>query len=189
MIDKHVPPTKLLWVDLEMTGLEPAKDLILEVAVIVTDFNFQPLATYEAVVKQELQSVKLHMQQNSWWEDYADNRDEFLGRVGTGVPLVEVEQNLVAILDQQFKSEPVILAGNSVHMDRAFIKQYWPTLYQRLHYRMLDVSSFKIVMHGKYGFVYEKKETHRALEDINESIAELRYYLKWFKDHPEMVLD
>ena len=189
MIDKHVRPTKLLWVDLEMTGLEPDKDLILEVAGIVTDFNFQPLSTYEAVVKQEPQSVKLQMQQNSWWENYPANRDEFLKRVGGGVPIVEVEQNLVAIIDQQFKSEPVILAGNSVHMDRAFIRRNWPSLYQKLHYRMLDVSAFKIVMHGKYGIVYEKKETHRALGDITESIAELRYYLKWFKDHPEMALD
>lgn len=189
MIDKHAKPTKLLWVDLEMTGLEPDKDLILEVAALVTDFSFQPLASYEATVKQELQSVRLRMQQNSWWENYPANRDAFLKSVGSGVLSSQVEQDIVAIIDEQFKGEPAVLAGNSVHMDRAFIKQAWPALYQKLHYRLLDVSSLKVLMQGKYGIEYQKQENHRALGDIKESIAELQYYLKWFKNNPEMVLN
>ena len=188
MIDKHAKPTKLLWLDLEMTGLEPDKDLILEVAALVTDFSFRPLASYEATLKQELQSVRLRMQQNSWWENYPVNRDAFLKSVGSGVLNSQVEQDLATIIDEQIKGEPAVLAGNSVHMDRAFIKQCWPALYQKLHYRMLDVSAFKVLMQGKYGIEYQKQENHRAMGDIRESITELQYYLKWFKANPEMVL-
>jgi oligoribonuclease len=189
MIDKRAAPTKLLWVDLEMTGLEPDKDLILEVAAVVTDFKFQPLASYTAAIKQDHKSVTTRMKQNSWWENYPANRDEFLQSIRSGLASDQAEQDLAAIIAQQFKGEPAVLAGNSVHMDRAFIKQWWPVLYKKLHYRMLDVTAFKIVMQGKFGIEYEKKESHRALVDIQESIAELQYYLKWFKEHPDMVLD
>ncbi|HUD10257.1 MAG TPA: oligoribonuclease [Candidatus Saccharimonadales bacterium] len=188
MIDKHARPTKLLWVDLEMTGLDPAKDILLEVAAVVTDFNFQPLVSYEAIIRQDPEVVRLHMKQNSWWEEYSANRDEFLQKTPNGKPSPQVEQEILSIIEQQFKSEPVILAGNSVHMDRAFIGHNWPVFYQKLHYRMLDVSAFKIVMRGKYDIEYEKKESHRALADIHESIAELQHYLKWFKEHPENIL-
>ncbi len=183
MINKHDIPTKLLWLDLEMTGLDPSKDLILEVAALITDFTFQPLANYKAIIKQDEKSVKARMAQNNWWDSFPKNRDEFLRNVRYGVPSNEVEQNLVNIVNEQFKTEPVILAGNSVHMDRAFIHKNWPQLYQKLHYRMLDVSSFKIFMQGKYGIEFEKKESHRAVDDIHESIAELEYYHSWFKNH------
>ena len=76
--------------------------------------------------------------------------------------------------------EPAVLAGNSVHFDRAFIKQWWPDVFNLLHYRILDVSSFKIVMQNKYHVIFNKKETHRAMDDIRESIAELKFYLNYF---------
>ena len=71
-----------------------------------------------------------------------------------------------------------MLAGNSIHQDRRFIDHWWPQLAQRLHYRMLDVSAWKVVMEGKYGKKFAKPEDHRALEDIRGSIMELRYYLQ-----------
>ena len=73
--------------------------------------------------------------------------------------------------------EPALLAGNSIHMDRQFIRHWWPNVEKRLHYRMLDVSAWKVVMIGKYGIEYEKLEKHRALDDIRESIDELEFYL------------
>jgi oligoribonuclease len=182
MIDKSELPTKLFWVDLEMTGLDPAKDVILEVAAEITDFNFKTLASYEACVKQKREVVVDRMQKNIWWKDYPENRDEFVQKLEHGKPAAEVEQDLVALVDAQFGGQPAVLAGNSIHNDRNFIKQWWPALDLKLHYRMLDVTSLKILMQGKYGLEFEKKEAHRAFDDIQASIAELQYYLEWLKD-------
>ncbi len=170
-------PTKLFWVDLEMTGLDPQKDLILEVAAEITDFNFKTLASYEACVKQSRDTVASRMQSNLWWRDFPDNRDEFLHKLDQGKPMRQVEQELVAILGEQFGDEQAVLAGNSIHNDRNFIRHWWPALDLKLHYRMLDVSSFKVLMQGKYGEKFEKKEVHRAFDDIQASIAELQHYL------------
>jgi oligoribonuclease len=181
MIDKNTIPTKLLWIDLEMTGLDAEQDVILEVAAEVTDFEFKTLASYEARVQQPRDVIVDRMQKNIWWANFPENRDEFVNNLESGKPLQHVEQELIKFLEEQFGSEPAILAGNSIHNDRNFIKQWWPQFDLKLHYRMLDVSSFKIVMQGKYGEPFEKKEVHRAFDDIQASIAELQHYLEWFK--------
>jgi oligoribonuclease len=183
MIDKHAIPTKLLWVDLEMTGLDFTKDVILEVAAEVTDFTFKTLGSYEARVKQEKPLVVERMQKNVWWKDYPENRDEFVQKLDKAVPSKKVEQDLIALVEAQFGNEPAILAGNSIHNDRNFIKEWWPMLDLKLHYRMLDVTTLKIFMQGKYGVEYEKKEVHRAFDDIQASIAEWQYYMEWLKSH------
>ncbi len=175
-------PTKLLWMDLEMTGLDPAKDLILEIAVEITDFDFKTLESYEVCVRHRREVVAERMQKNNWWADFPGNRDEFLNNLEKGKPLGDVEQELIDLVHQHFKDEPAVLAGNSIHNDRAFIKQWLPTFDLTLHYRMLDVSAWKILMQGKYGVVYEKNNNHRAFDDIQASIAELQYYLDWFKN-------
>ncbi|MDB5184844.1 MAG: Oligoribonuclease [Candidatus Saccharibacteria bacterium] len=183
MIKKHVTPTKLLWVDLEMTGLDAENDVILEVAAEITDFNFTTLASYEACVRQPKEVVVDRMQKNTWWQDYPANRDEFVLKLDQGIPSDQVEQDLIALIKEHFGDEPAILAGNSIHNDRNFIKHWWPQLDLKLHYRMLDVSSFKILMQGKYAREFEKKEVHRAFDDIQASIAELQDYLEWFKEN------
>jgi oligoribonuclease len=184
MIDKHAIPTKLLWVDLEMTGLDAEHDVILEVAAEITDFNFKTLASYEGRVKHKRDVVLERMQKNVWWKDYPENRDDFVQKLEHGKRLREVEQDLIALVEKHFGKEPAILAGNSIHSDRAFIKRWWPALDLKLHYRMLDVSSLKIYMQGKHGVEFEKKEIHRAFDDIQASIAEWQYYLEWLHEHP-----
>lgn len=178
MIDKNAVPTKLLWVDLEMTGLDCEKDVILEIAAEVTDFTFKTLASYEAVIHHDdgvLDGA------NEW----AKNQHAVSGlteRVRTeGRPEQEVIHELMGFIKAQFGDEPAVLAGNSIHNDRLFIKKWWPEVDALLHYRMLDVSSWKIVMQGKYGVVFDKNDAHRAFDDIQASIAELQYYLDWFK--------
>ena len=89
-----------------------------------------------------------------------------------------VQNSFTEFIDKNFGNEPAILAGNSIHQDRRFIRQWWPQVDSKLHYRMLDVSSYKIIMQNKFGKEFTKKETHRALDDIKESIAELKFYLK-----------
>lgn len=178
---KDYIPTKLLWVDLEMTGLDPAKDVILEVAAEITDFSFKTLDSYEARIKYPRDTVAARMQANTWWQEFPANRDEFLNKLSEGQALKEVEQELIELVAKHFGDEPAVLAGNSIHNDRKFIEYWWPTLDLKLHYRMLDVSSFKILMQAKYGEMYEKKEVHRAFDDIQASIAELQHYLDFFK--------
>ncbi|HUD81392.1 MAG TPA: oligoribonuclease [Patescibacteria group bacterium] len=176
-------PTKLLWVDLEMTGLDPAEDLILEVAAEVTDFDFKTLANYEGRVKHDVTVVLERMQKShDWWSKFPENRDDFIKKLNTGKSSQTIEQDLIALIAEWFKNEPAILAGNSIHNDRNFIKHYWPALDLKLHYRMLDVSAFKVLMMGKYKIEFEKQNSHRAYDDIQASIAELQYYLDWFKN-------
>ncbi len=182
MSKNDIIPTKLLWVDLEMTGLDPARDVILEVAAEVTDFDFKTLASYESRVKHPKETVVARMRANIWWKDYPTNRDDFLNNLDDAKSLKDVEQGLIALVEQHFGTEPAILAGNSIHNDRNFIKRWWPALDLKLHYRMLDVSSLKVLMQGKNGVIFEKKEVHRAFDDIQASIAELEHYLEWFKN-------
>lgn len=184
MKDKVVLPSRILWVDLEMTGLDPQNDVILEVAAEITDFtDFKTLESYEARVAQKKDVVIKRMQANTWWRDYPDNRDDFLQQLDHGKPLSEVEQDLINLVAEHFGTELALLAGNSIYNDRMFIKQWMPALDLKLHYRMLDVSAWKVLMQGKYGVVFEKNEVHRAFDDIQASVAELQYYLEWFAKH------
>lgn len=186
-IDKYAIPTKLLWVDLEMTGLDAQNDVILEIAAEITDFEFKTLASYEAIVQQPREVVVDRMQKNTWWAEFPANRDQFIANLDNGKPAQQVEAELIQLLSEQFGEERAILAGNSIHNDRNFIKQWWPAFDLKLHYRMLDVSSFKILMQGKYGEQFEKKEVHRAFDDIQASIAELQHYLEWFKSQSDSI--
>ncbi len=180
---EKVLPTKLLWMDLEFTGFEYGKDVILEVSVEVTDFDFRTLGSYEARIKNNPKLLVERMKLNTFWQDHPENRDNFLHHNDEGKSIEAAERELISFVEQHFGSEPAILAGNSIHSDRAMVRACWPALDLRLHYRMLDVSSLKIVMQGKFGMEYEKSNNHRAYDDIQESIAELQYYLDWLKKH------
>lgn len=182
-IDKYKKPTKLVWVDLEMTGLDSKKDVILEVAAEITDFELKTLASYEACIKQSRATVVKRMQANTWWQDYPENRDEFVNNLDKGKDIKQVEREMIELLHEHFGSEPAILAGNSIYNDRMFIKEWMPSLDLKLHYRMLDVSAWKVFMQGRHSVEFKKPEVHRAFEDIQGSIAELEYYLNWFKKH------
>jgi len=168
---------KLLWMDLEMTGLDPAEDRILEVAAIATDWNMKEIATYEAVKKVGPSLMKTRMV-GEFWEKYSDVREALTAQNDGGKNGRTVENELLEFLEAHFDvNTRVILAGNSIHQDRKFIDNEWPRLSEKLHYRMLDVTAWKVVMEGKYKKRFTKPEQHRALEDIRGSIEELQYYL------------
>lgn len=183
MSKEKFKPTKYLWLDLEMTGLIPEKDVILEVAAEISTTDLETIDSYEAMVQHDKELVLRRMQENPWWKDYPENRDSFVQGLSKSKSLEAVEKELVAFVDHHFQNEPAVLAGNSIQSDRAFIKQWMPELELRLHYRMLDVTSWKVVMETMYGVEFEKPEVHRAFEDIQASIAELQYYLQWFKEN------
>lgn len=169
----------LLWLDLEMTGLDVESDLILEVATIATDWNFKEIATYEGIVKNEDMTLDERIAANSvFWEANPESKSGLLAQNNQGKDLLKVEEELLAFIDTHFDTNtPVLLAGNSIHFDRRFITSQWPSLEKRLHYRMLDVSAWKVVFEGKLNKKFAKPEAHRALSDIRGSIAELQYYL------------
>jgi oligoribonuclease len=170
---------KILWVDLEMTGLDAENDLILEVAAVATDWDFHEIATLEGVIRNEDMNLEERLLANSvFWDVNPDSKKGLLAQNGDGKDLIEIEDDLLAFIDEHFEPEtPVLLGGNSIHMDRRFIVSHWPRLDARLHYRMLDVSAWKVVFEGKFKKKFAKPQEHRALGDIRGSIMELQYYL------------
>src|SRR5262245_47209743 len=131
------------WIDLEMTGLDDAKDVILEVAAMVTDLDFNPLEEFERIVYQPQEALD---RMDDWCKK-THGASGLTEKVKSGVPLEKVEADLIDLLDRHFpkKEDKVVLAGNSVGNDRRFIDRYLPNFAKRLHYRLIDVSSFKEV--------------------------------------------
>jgi oligoribonuclease len=174
---------KILWLDLEMTGLDAENDLILEVAAIATDWDFNEIATFEGVIKNENMTLDERIAANSvFWDANPAAREGLRSQNENGKDLSAVEDDILAFIDKHFDADaPVLLGGNSIHMDRRFITSQWPRFDARLHYRMLDVSAWKVVFEGKFKKKFAKPEEHRALGDIRGSIMELEYYLKKLK--------
>lgn len=189
----------LVWIDLEMTGLRPRIDRITEVAVIITDFNLREVAVYESGVKHPQSLLEGLVEQSEWHQQQKEYtramvehslkgkseevvQAEILNLIETHIGLSSPAESYPHHPDSLEARGEIYLAGNSISTDRAFIDQWWPKLARVLHYRMVDVSSFKVwhEAHGVEKFV--KKNKHRALDDIRESIAELAYYQKVSQD-------
>ena len=172
---------KLLWVDLEMTGLDPIEDRILEVAAIATDWDFNEIATYEAAVKVGPHLFDERMKAApDFWLKFPEVRDALVAQNNSELAKSGqvVENELLEFVNDHFNPDDrIILAGNSIHQDRKFIDNEWPGLAKTMHYRMLDVSAWKVVFDGKYKKRFAKPEVHRAIDDIRGSIMELKYYL------------
>jgi oligoribonuclease len=177
-MSKHA---KILWIDLEMTGLDPIEDRILEVAAIATDWDFKEIATYEAAKKVGPRLVEQRMKAvPEFWNKFPNVRDALVAQniSKTAKNGRTVENELLEFIEKHFDtSDKILLAGNSIHQDRKFIENEWGRLNALLHYRMLDVSAWKVVFDGKYDKRFAKPEVHRALDDIRGSIMELKYYL------------
>lgn len=168
-------PVKLFWLDMEMTGLDVNKEVIIEVAALITDFDFKIIDQYEAVVKQP----QKYLDAMDDWNKTHHKESGLTAKVPQGMAPEDVENDLIMLANQHFPSShgKPILAGNSITQDRLFIDKYFTKFSAMLHYRMLDVSSWKIIFNAKLGLKYDKKNAHRALDDIRESVAELQYYI------------
>ena len=171
----------LIWIDCEMTGLDVMRDRLIEIAAIVTDSALHILAEGPTLV--------IHQS-----NEQLDAMDEWNTRQHTATGLVNAvrqsvisedaaEQQMLAFLSQWVPKGVSPMCGNSICQDRRFISRYMPKLEQHFHYRHIDVSTIKELTrrwHPKVLERVQKKETHRALDDIKESIEELRVYQQAF---------
>jgi oligoribonuclease len=161
---------------MEMTGLDPKTCRIIEVAALVADTDFQIKEEYEAVV---FQTPRMLGKMDSWCKK-THGESGLTDKVKDGITEAKAEKEILAMIGRHFgKDDPVVLAGNSIGQDRKFIDLYMPKLSKKLHYRMVDVSSYKEFYRAKFGIEVKKKGGHRALEDVRESLDELKYYLSF----------
>jgi oligoribonuclease len=169
----------LVWIDLEMTGLEVSRHAIVEIAVLITDSDLEivddglDLVVHQppaALAEMDAYVTKMHTRSGLLPAIEAST----LSLEAAGVQVLEYLAGHVS------KPGTAPLCGNSIGVDRRFLDQYLPTVDQYLHYRSIDVSSFKELCRRWYPEIYKgrpgKAESHRALDDIRESIEEMRYY-------------
>lgn len=171
----------LIWIDLEMTGLEPEHDVIIEMATIVTDSDLNILATGPVIAVHQSDALLAGMDE---WCTRTHGESGLTQRVrDSQISAAEAEAQTIAFLEQWVPKGKSPICGNSIGQDRRFLCRYMPTLEAFFHYRSLDVSTLKILAERwapqiKEGF--QKKGSHQALDDIRESIAELQYYREHF---------
>lgn len=168
----------LVWIDCEMTGLDPEKDCLVEVAVVITDSDLEPVADgIDLVIKPRADSVA---NMGDFVREMHTNSG-LINEFEAGLSLEEAEAQILDYVKTYVpEARQAPLAGNTIGTDRMFINRYMPSLDSHLHYRNIDVSSIKELSRRWYPRVYfqlpKKDGGHRALADILESIQELRYY-------------
>jgi oligoribonuclease len=170
---------RIFWIDLEMTGLDVEKEVVIEAAAIVTDVALGELDTYETVVRQP----QGYLDAMDAWNTEHHGASGLTARVPAGREPSLVEDDLIALVAKHFTA-PAVIAGNSIAQDRLFINRGFPRFAGTLHYRMLDVTAWKVMMEARFGIRFEKKKAHRALDDIRESLDEMRFYLRHVSPTP-----
>jgi len=173
--------THLIWIDLEMTGLNPDNDSIIEIATIVTDNNLTILAQGPVLAVHQSDAALAAMDD---WNQHHHGQSGLIERVkASAIDTAEAERQTIEFLRQWVPENTSPICGNSIGQDRRFLYRYMPKLEAYFHYRNIDVSTLKELAarwapEVKDGF--KKKSTHQALDDIIESIEELRYYREHF---------
>ena len=174
----------LVWIDLEMTGLDYHHDAILEIATIITDTNLNIIATGPELVIHQPEEILNRM--DAWCVE-THGKSGLLEKVQNSTITVQAEEQTLQFLQQYCEKQTAPLCGNTVWFDKLFLKKDMPALVDFLHYRIVDVTAFKIMLSAWSGknVAFKKQNNHRALDDIKESIAELQYYRNTFIVIPE----
>ncbi len=167
----------MVWIDLEMTGLEPDECTIIEIATIITDGDLEVVATGPNLAIHQPDEVLEAMDE---WNTTHHTESGLVARVRSSeVDLAEAQRRTLDFVKMYVKAKKAPLCGNTIGQDRRFLRAYMPDLEDYLHYRSVDVSSIKELVkrwYPKSKLPPKKKAAHLALDDIIESIAELRYY-------------
>ena len=174
-------PQNLIWIDLEMTGLDPDRDVIIEMATIVTDSDLNTLAEGPVIAIHQPEEILAGMDE---WNTRQHGQSGLTQRVREStVSMAEAEAQTLAFLEQWVPKRSSPICGNSICQDRRFLANYMPKLEAFFHYRNLDVSTLKeLARRWKPGLSegFKKAQKHTALADIHESIEELAYYREHF---------
>ena len=174
-------PKTLIWLDMEMTGLEPDRDRIIEMAVVLTDESLEVIAESPVIAVHQSDSVLDAMDD---WNRNTHGKSGLIDRVrASTLSEAEAAAQMLAFLQQHVPARTSPMCGNSVCQDRRFLARWMPELEAWFHYRNLDVSTLKELARRWRPAVYEgvkKAGSHTALADIHESIAELRHYREHF---------
>ena len=176
-----VSENNLIWIDLEMTGLDPQNDQIIEIATVVTDSELNELAEGPVLAIHQPDAVLAGMDE---WNTKQHGGSGLTERVrNSAVDMAAAERQTLAFLEDWVGRGASPMCGNSICQDRRFMARLMPTLEDYFHYRNLDVSSLKELARRWAPAVYSgfnKDSSHLALDDIRDSIAELRYYREHF---------
>lgn len=172
---------RLIWIDLEMTGLNPDKDRILELATIVTDSDLNIIAEGPVFAVSQPEALIAQMDEWNTNQHHQSGLIERMRKEGVSEAVAEAET--IAFLRQYVDEKTSPMCGNSICQDRRFLVKYMPQLSHYFHYRHIDVSTLKeLVRRWQPDLLthFKKQEKHLALEDIKDSIRELQYYRKHF---------
>jgi len=179
MTTKH--RLNLVWMDLEMTGLDPEWDRIIEIATIVTNANLRVIAQGPVIAINQPAKLLDGMDE---WNTRVHNKTGLVPRVKqSNYTEAQAENETLEFLKEHVYANVAPLCGNSICQDRRFLYRYMPKLSNFLHYRNVDVTSIKELAqrwNPTVGSGFQKQNTHRALDDITESINELRYFKEKF---------
>lgn len=179
-------PTHLIWLDMEMTGLEPDRDRIIELAIVVTDGELNTVAEAPVLAVHQPDSVIDGMDE---WNTRTHGQSGLIDRVkASTMDEAAVEARMLDFLAQYVPERASPMCGNSICQDRRFMARYMPRLEAWFHYRNLDVSTLKELAkrwHPEVAAGVKKLGKHEALSDIHESIDELRHYRTAFLRMPE----
>jgi len=172
----------LVWLDLEMTGLIIATDVILEIATVITDGNLNVIAEGPSLVIHQPEEKLIAM--GKWCQDHHGKTGLIQAVSDSTITLQQAEEQTLAFIKQHCPPGTGVLSGNTVWQDRVFLDKYMPSISNYLHYRIIDVSSIKELAKRWYpdnkNIEFKKSDRHRALSDVYESIEELKWYRKSF---------
>ena len=179
--------TRFVWCDLEMTGLDPERNVIIEMGIIITGPDLRPLAEFERCVWQSADELA-HMEP---FVREMHTKNGLLERVRKSeFSLRTVEKDATRLISEHTEFGEGILSGNSIYMDRLFLARHMPGFERFLHYRMLDVSSLKVLTRAWYPNAPGRTKddaSHTVLADLRASIAELAHYQQtFFKSHRDI---
>ncbi|RYZ83980.1 MAG: oligoribonuclease [Proteobacteria bacterium] len=176
---------QLVWIDMEMSGLNPDTDVVLEIAILLTNGELEVTKEGPEIIVS--QPKELFETMDNWNKEHHTKSGLWAAVEASKVSLKEAEDQIMAFLESNVAAKSSPICGNSIAQDRLFLRKYMPRVNDYLHYRMVDVSSVKELVKRWYPKAKSspsKAGNHRAMDDIRESVNELKFYRENFFTKP-----